>query len=1041
MPEERVFGPIRGAGVQLTEEVGQETVEQGRLGTTVLVGPFERGAEGDITILPGRRALDRKMGKLLDPDEFATPTFASLLTPLMARHFWERSRGAGTLICLRVVPTTNDASQDDRPDDGSMNVWNRESTPVLLGSITAQNGGAWAGKRKVFLGQISGTPGTDFPAANQIQLSGITTKDFKYDEYRNGEVTLDGLPGISYKVVNIDPDGLITLEADQDVQTDWGSGETSGSETSGVGPFNFQTVSSAWTLSVTTETGGPDVATFTASAATVGGDGAGTFPLTGSGSIFFVVNGTTYEVALTIADTEAQVIDKIEAAIPGIDVTAAASTLTVATDRKGTSASITIDDGASTTSVVTEVFSTATPTETAGASPEGIANHFEVTAAEIAAYMTTVIGGGASGATSVASVAGEVVMTTGVSGSTGNITMAGNLITLLGFDGLQHDGTDGPSDLHAQLVRTNVNLKGNTKAMDIEFRDGALKADSEFGMIVRVDGKVMLSYENLSMRTADSNYWADVINDDPNNDLITVVDSFTGDRDQATARPANRYGASKTLTATRLTIADPHVSNLTYDSGGAQDWVPDVTWNAWGTAAKRQRLTVTVDAGGATCTISTDEGNRTWTATIGGPAVDMEDHVGNITIDTTSGTPSEDDYFFLYLRPLAEDECIGGRVFPNKTDVGQTNQSFKIIDNGVDYVDVSNLNDLTDAGNNVAGKDYRIEYPEQCEGGYDGYLAGMDTNDYEQLLDVGTSPIEKIKGRGYGLPKLSAPGTTYLTQATSLQQKLQALAAANNWNAKNELPWEYHDWDVYYEHDLVDYINNTLGRTDYASIHFPSFAYIRDPFAEAESDARQRLVPVAGMVLGEEAYTAQRWGGYHKAPAGVEAQLPDILELPAVGKPEDPLPLDEEVLNPAGINVIKWRQGGSVVILWGDRTLAQTTAFKFYHKRCLLSQYEIDLQEGFDFTIFGINDPEADAEVLAALHDYFLPEYRKRAIRGTSFVGGPNPAAIFKMDEDNNTDATRAQGDQIVEISLRLADVIERLRIFIGAMGVVEGTV
>ena len=42
------------------------------------------------------------------------------------------------------------------------------------------------------------------------------------------------------------------------------------------------------------------------------------------------------------------------------------------------------------------------------------------------------------------------------------------------------------------------------------------------------------------------------------------------------------------------------------------------------------------------------------------------------------------------------------------------------------------------------------------------------------------------------------------------------------------------------------------------------------------------------------------------------------------------------------------------------------------------------------------------------------------------------------MDGENNTDATRAQGDQFVDISLRFADTVERLKISIGAMGLTE---
>ena len=75
---------------------------------------------------------------------------------------------------------------------------------------------------------------------------------------------------------------------------------------------------------------------------------------------------------------------------------------------------------------------------------------------------------------------------------------------------------------------------------------------------------------------------------------------------------------------------------------------------------------------------------------------------------------------------------------------------------------------------------------------------------------------------------------------------------------------------------------------------------------------------------------------------------------------------------------------------------------------------------------------------LAAVHGYFLREWRNRALRGDSFTAGRNPAAIIKMDSENNTDATRAAGDQIIDISLQFADVVERLKISIGAKGLME---
>lgn len=1035
MAEARIFGPTLGAGVQVNEQVGQETVEQGRLGSTVLIGPFERGLENDITILPSRRAFDRKMGGLLDPAEYDVMTYASPWTPLMAQHFWKKSQGAGNLICLRVVPQTNNGSQDDRPDSSTILVFNREAEPVLLGQIDAHNGGSWAGKRKVYQSVISGVPATDFPAANQIQLDGLAAKTLKMDEFRNGTVYLAGLAGFAYKIVNNTPTGLITLESDQDVESDWAAAASStyGSESSSAEVFNFGTVATPWTIGVTTETGGPDTATMTATAASVGNDGAPAFNARAEW-IDFEVNTVVYRVTFTGAEAAIDdYIDAIDAAIPGVNAIDNGGNIEVLTDRKGTDASITID-GAQSSNMISDVFSTATPTETAGGGD--VANHFAVTASEIATSLTTAIGIGASGASAVAA-SGVLTVTTGVAGSGGSVTMSGSLYALLGFDGAAHAGSDASLDV--TLIRSNLNYRDKLKAVSVEFLDGGLRPDTEFGMIVRINGTKVLSYENLSMESGKSNYWAETINQDPNNDVIVVTDSFTGDRTKVTARPSNHYGESAALTTTRLTIADPHYSNLTVGVGA---WVPTLTWNSWGVDAKPQMLQVTM-TGAANFTVTTDQGNKTWSGTLG-VALDMGDYVGDMTVTTASGAVTVGDNFVIYLKPLEIDEAIGGRVFPNVEDTSQRNQNFEIIDNGVSWVDISSLSDLTDGGSNTAGKEYRIVYRAQMEQGYDGYLAGMTTSDYESLVDPSTTPLRKIKGRGYGLVKMAAPGTAYITDGVNLHQKLRTLAASFNWSAKIEMPWTFHDWDVYYEQDLVDWTINTLGRgddADYTSTHFPAFGYIRDPFAESESEARTVLVPAMGFILGNEAKVAQEYRGYHKAPAGVTVAIPEIVELPVVGKPENPIQLDEEVLNPSGINVLKWRMGGNYVIQWGDRTLSQSPAFKFYHKRAMFSQYEIDLLEGFDFTIFGINDPTADADVIATLHDYFLPEYNKRAIRGSSFVGGQNPAAIFKMDSENNTDATRALGDQIVEISLRAADTIERLRIFIGPMGLVEGTV
>jgi hypothetical protein len=181
------------------------------------------------------------------------------------------------------------------------------------------------------------------------------------------------------------------------------------------------------------------------------------------------------------------------------------------------------------------------------------------------------------------------------------------------------------------------------------------------------------------------------------------------------------------------------------------------------------------------------------------------------------------------------------------------------------------------------------------------------------------------------------------------------------------------------------------------------------------------------MIHGREARIAADYDGYHKAEAGIDAKLPKLLDIPT----SDAI-LNEELLNPAGIAIIKKVKGN--FIIWGDRTVHSDPTWKWKHQRETMSYYEHVLQESFDWIIFMINDRTTESLAISALNSFFLPEYAKRAVRGNTF----QEAVIIKLDEELNTDATRANGDMISEIKLRLADTVERFIIRIGKQGIFE---
>ena len=310
--------------------------------------------------------------------------------------------------------------------------------------------------------------------------------------------------------------------------------------------------------------------------------------------------------------------------------------------------------------------------------------------------------------------------------------------------------------------------------------------------------------------------------------------------------------------------------------------------------------------------------------------------------------------------------------------------------------------------------EFRVQAAMPMAGGRDGNADLTDADYNLQLYDTSSSPFNRIFGKNLGLVKFATPGIT----STAIQKAGKAYAAAKNYQYRYEIPWGTNT-----EAAADTYINDTLGRSDYAVVSFPSRCKIADP------GGSERLVQktMTGMIHGREARIAADWEGHHKAQAGQDAILPDVLELPT-----GDAVLDEEYLNPLGINVIKKVKGNFV--LWGDRTLWITPEWKWKHQRELLSYYEHVLQESFDWIIFAINDPETDAQALTSLNSFFLPEYVKRAIRGDSF----EDAAIIKVDGENNTDATRAAGDLYADIKLRLADTVERFNIRIGKQGIFE---
>jgi hypothetical protein len=579
--------------------------------------------------------------------------------------------------------------------------------------------------------------------------------------------------------------------------------------------------------------------------------------------------------------------------------------------------------------------------------------------------------------------------------------------TAAGVISVESDSTmltdhSGGADLRYYLV-----LENEEKEVSVTIEDGEDSPSTEFALTVYVDGKYFKKYPNLNTDPTSANYWVSIINNDDSNDQIEVEDLVTGQH-TASIRPANYYGVIDAITETVLTSK---ISNFAINSPVAEG---DPTFALGTTDDDMLAQTITVTMTSATeGTVASDMfGDLGGTLTLGSLYTPNNKWSPPFTA-TAGGSPLiATDTLVITYSPFVPDSFINGFLFPDKANASLT--KFRITDNDHDSITVSAGSDLTADG--AIDDEFMVVAPLPLSNGIDGNTDIGDAGYNQQAWDVDTSPFNQIVNKQLGLVKFATPGIT----STSIQKAGAAYVEAKNHQYRYEVPSA-----TTTETSAQTYVNDTIGRSDFAVCTFPSYGYVSDP--EASSSGKLKLVSATGMIHGREAKIAANYSGYHKAEAGIDAKLTKILKLPT----GDTI-LNEEILNPVGLSVIVKKQGNFVI--WGDRTLYTDPTWKFKHQREQMSYYEQVLMDNFDWIVFAINDPITDKQALIALHSFFRPEWVKRALSGRTF----EEAAIIKVDSENNTAATRAAGDNYADISLALANTVERFIMRIGKQGIFE---
>lgn len=556
-------------------------------------------------------------------------------------------------------------------------------------------------------------------------------------------------------------------------------------------------------------------------------------------------------------------------------------------------------------------------------------------------------------------------------------------------------------------TRFYVTLINDGKAVSYLIGDGEDNPDTEFSLSTFVDGVFVKKYPNLNTDPEEANYWVNVINNDPGNDEIEVEDTWVGSHD-GTTRPANVYGRIASVTATVLTkklfeytVTSPGGGNPTVGLGTTTD------------THVAQVITVTLTGATAGNAVS-DLFGSLGAVTFGSLFTPSVKWAPPFTITAGASPAASGDVIVIYYIPMVPGQLAGGFVYPDKVNAKRSR--FRIATNDHKTITAVAGSDLTADG--ASADQFLVEAPQELAGGRDGNADIVDATYEDQAWDTNSSPFNRLAGKNLGLVKMATPGVT----STAVQQAGKAYAEAKNHQYRYEA-----DEDVTTEAAAIELVNETLGRSDYAVMALPSRGFVSDPDPAASRAGKLKLTTLTGMIHGREARIAADFNGYHKAEAGIDATLPGVLKLPT-----GDAALDEEQLNPAGIQVIKKKKGNFVI--WGDRTLYLDPTWKFKHQRELMSYYEQTLMEAFDFIVFAINDPIEQVVALNALSLFFQPEFTKRALRGKTF----QDACILKVDAENNTDATMAAGDMFADVSLQLADTVERFNIRIGKQGIFE---
>lgn len=194
-------------------------------------------------------------------------------------------------------------------------------------------------------------------------------------------------------------------------------------------------------------------------------------------------------------------------------------------------------------------------------------------------------------------------------------------------------------------------------------------------------------------------------------------------------------------------------------------------------------------------------------------------------------------------------------------------------------------------------------------------------------------------------------------------------------------------------HDTTElarsFVDGLTVRDSYGAVYFPWLTMV-DPTGASPTPL---LVPPSGFVAGMYARIDARRGVW-KAPAGTEANLGG-----AVGLATRLTDAEQDVLNPRGVNAIRFFPGSGIVI-WGSRTLGTVAQpeYRYIPVRRLAIFLERSIYNGIQWAVFEPNDEDLWASLRLNIGAFMLTLFRAGAFQGDA----PAKAFFVKCDSETN---------------------------------------